>query len=177
MKYNKIQNQTEILSDDEKDDIYIKNKELDDEDNDEKDKDDDKEDDIDKDKEEDKDEYDIYDDKDNEKEKDIDDDLEDECIYEEIDVQNKSNKSKKINDEDRITINKLTKYEKAKIICARSQQIENGSKIMLKYDGDINKLLSIQIAELELQNKVIPILIKRYLPNGDYEIWKISELI
>ena len=73
-------------------------------------------------------------------------------------------------------MNRLTKYERTKIICARSQQIENGSKIMLNYEGDINKLLSIQIAELELQNKVIPILVKRYLPNGDYEIWKVSEL-
>jgi len=43
------------------------------------------------------------------------------CIYEEIDVSNKTIKSKRINDEDRITINRLTKYERAKIICARSQ--------------------------------------------------------
>ena len=47
---------------------------------------------------------------------------------------------------------------------------------MLNYSGDINKLYSNEIAELELKYGVIPILIKRILPNGDYEVWKISEL-
>lgn len=126
-----------------------------------------------------------YDDKDeeDEEEKEIEienienDEDEEDCIYDEFYNNEKTNKSKKINDDDRISINRLTKYEKTKIICARSQQIENGSKIMLNYEGDINKLQSIQIAELELQNNVIPILIKRFLPNGDYEVWKVSELL
>ena len=183
MKYNKNNIDSEILSDNDNDNDYydIKNKKKYNDDNDDdEDYDIDKEK-LDKDKEdkEDKEEDDEeYENKENNEEEEIDEIInEEECIYEEIDIQNKTKKSKRINDDDRITINRLTKYEKTKIICARSQQIENGSKIMLKYNGDINKLLSIEIAELELQNKVIPILIKRFLPNGDYEIWKISELL
>ena len=32
------------------------------------------------------------------------------------------------------------------------------------------------IAELELENKVIPLKIKRPLPNGKYEIWSVKDL-
>jgi DNA-directed RNA polymerase subunit K/omega len=52
-----------------------------------------------------------------------------------------------------------------------------GSKIMLKYDGDINKLLPSEIAIMEFNNKIIPLKIKRSLPNGKYEIWNIADLI
>ena len=32
-----------------------------------------------------------------------------------------------------------------------------------------------EIAQLEIKHNVIPIKIKRYLPNGDHEIWTVSE--
>ena len=86
-------------------------------------------------------------------------------------------KSERVLDKDRITRPKITKYEKAKIMSVRTQQIISGSKIQLNYEGDINKLLPYQIAELEYNNNSIPLKIKRTLPNGKYEIWKISELI
>ena len=158
MKSNNLNIDSEILSDDDND--YDKKK-YDKDDKDDKDEDDEEEE---------------YKEKENDEEIEIEIENDEDCIYEELYDINKIKKSKRINDEDRITMNRLTKYERTKIICARSQQIENGSKIMLNCEGDINKLLSIQIAELELQNKVIPILVKRYLPNGDYEIWKVSEL-
>jgi len=47
---------------------------------------------------------------------------------------------------------------------------------MLNYNGDINKLSPSEIAVLELKNGSMPIKIKRTLPNGKYEIWKIAEL-
>ena len=164
MKSNNLNIDSEILSDDDNDydkKKYDKDDKYDKDEKDEKDEDDEEEE---------------YKEKENDEEIEIEIENDEDCIYEELYDINKIKKSKRINDEDRITMNKLTKYERTKIICARSQQIENGSKIMLNYEGDINKLLSIQIAELELQNKVIPILVKRYLPNGDYEIWKVSEL-
>jgi hypothetical protein len=33
-----------------------------------------------------------------------------------------------------------------------------------------------EIAELELKNNMIPFKIKRRLPNGKFEIWRLSEL-
>lgn len=35
----------------------------------------------------------------------------------------------------------------------------------------------LKIAEQELRKGKIPMVIRRYLPNGDYEDWRVSELI
>ena len=35
----------------------------------------------------------------------------------------------------------------------------------------------LKIAEKELQERKIPFIIRRYLPDGSYEDWKISELV
>ena len=36
---------------------------------------------------------------------------------------------------------------------------------------------SLKIAENELKEKKIPFIIRRYLPNGDFEDWELNELI
>jgi len=76
----------------------------------------------------------------------------------------------------RTTFNILTKYEKNFILGFRTQQIINGSVILI----DINILkekTAYNIAKEELKQKRIPFKIKRTLPNGKVEIWAISELI
>jgi DNA-directed RNA polymerase I, II, and III subunit RPABC2 len=35
---------------------------------------------------------------------------------------------------------------------------------------------ALEIAELELKQKAIPYFVRRFLPDGQYEDWKISEL-
>ena len=44
---------------------------------------------------------------------------------------------------------------------------------MVKNTSGLNP---IEIAKLELENKIIPIKVKRILPDNKVEIWKISEL-
>ena len=83
------------------------------------------------------------------------------------------NKNIRIPDNERITVPKLTKYERVRLLGTRSKQISDGSKIFIKSDKIENAM---DIAKLELENKVIPLKIKRPLPNGNYEIWSISEL-
>jgi DNA-directed RNA polymerase I, II, and III subunit RPABC2 len=73
------------------------------------------------------------------------------------------------------TLNRLTKYEKARILGTRAAQIQNGmSPVFLekgKHVGlpdefkDVVKS-SIDLAKLELQLKSSPLIIRRKLPSG-----------
>jgi len=97
-----------------------------------------------------------------------------ECLYNNIDFEEDyDEKIELVPDNKRITINRLTKYEKVRIIGIRAKQIITGANILLK--GIENKT-PIEIAELELKYNMIPFKIKRRLPNDRYEIWKLSEL-
>ncbi len=75
----------------------------------------------------------------------------------------------------KITFPYLTKFEKTLLLGFRTEQIMNGSAIMLDLKK-INKKDPFEIAKAELEAKVIPFKIKRNLPNGKFEIWKISQL-
>mmetsp|Transcript_26305 Transcript_26305/g.30477 ORF Transcript_26305/g.30477 Transcript_26305/m.30477 type:complete len:145 (+) Transcript_26305:28-462(+) len=77
--------------------------------------------------------------------------------------------------EDRITPRFLTKYERARIIGTRALQISKNAPIMVEIDQ--NETDPISIAEKELREKVLPFIIRRYLPDGSYEDWKIQELM
>lgn len=77
--------------------------------------------------------------------------------------------------QNKITKPFLTKYEKAKILGVRSQMLSNGSIPMIIVDKNITDTLD--IARLELEQKKIPLLIRRYLPNKEFEDWRLEELI
>ena len=79
----------------------------------------------------------------------------------------------KVPDEERITLNKLTKYEMVRILGIRAHQISVGAKSLVK---NIENKSPIEIAIFELKNKMTPFKIKRPLPNNTYEVWKIKEL-
>lgn len=84
-------------------------------------------------------------------------------------------KSKNITDgEQRNTLPFLTKYEKARILGARALQISMGAPLMIELEGETDAL---DIATKELCKRSIPILIRRYLPDGSYEDWSLNELI
>jgi len=96
------------------------------------------------------------------------------CLYNNIDFEEDyEEKEEQVEDSKRITINRMSKYEKVRIIGIRAKQIMTGANILIK--GVENKTPT-EIAELELINNMVPFKIKRRLPNGRYEIWKLSEL-
>lgn len=73
----------------------------------------------------------------------------------------------------RRTIPFLTKYEKARIIGKRAMQISKGSPPLV----EIGELESpIDIAKKELMERKIPFIIRRPLPDGSYEDWRVDEL-
>jgi DNA-directed RNA polymerase I, II, and III subunit RPABC2 len=70
------------------------------------------------------------------------------------------------------TIPLLTKFERARIVGVRLQQLAYGAKPRV----DITNLKSInEIVNLELIQRKIPFIIRRTLPNGTCEDWKLEE--
>jgi DNA-directed RNA polymerase I, II, and III subunit RPABC2 len=66
----------------------------------------------------------------------------------------------------------LTKFEKARIIGVRMQQLASGAKPCV----DIRGLKSIEeIAYAELNQRTMPFIVKRPLPNGIIEYWRMEE--
>ncbi|TFY80306.1 hypothetical protein EWM64_g3701 [Hericium alpestre] len=74
----------------------------------------------------------------------------------------------------RITTPYLTKYERARILGTRALQISMNAPILVPLDGETDAL---QIAIKELSQRKIPLIIRRYLPDGSFEDWSVSELI
>ena len=72
------------------------------------------------------------------------------------------------------TIPIMTKYEKAKIIGIRAQQINSGSDPFIQVDN--NMIDGLTIANEELLQRKIPFIIRRPLPNGTSEYWNINDL-
>ncbi len=87
---------------------------------------------------------------------------------EHVDIVTLQEESKK-----RVTMPYMTKYEKTRIIGYRAGQISNGSVPMIDTSGMHD---SIEIAYQELIRKCIPVKIKRFLPDGTYEVWDANEL-
>jgi DNA-directed RNA polymerases I, II, and III subunit RPABC2 len=68
----------------------------------------------------------------------------------------------------------MTKYERARIIGSRALQISLNAPVMVDTEGETDPMA---IAERELNSKLVPFIVRRFLPDGTYEDWKISELI
>jgi DNA-directed RNA polymerase I, II, and III subunit RPABC2 len=75
---------------------------------------------------------------------------------------------------ERITTRYLTKYERARVLGTRALQISMNAPVMVDLDGETDPL---RIAEKELRERKIPIIIRRYLPDGSHEDWPVDELI
>ena len=74
-----------------------------------------------------------------------------------------------ISKDDRVLIGPitLTRFEKARIMGARALQLSLGAPVFIKIPK--NATTSLEIAMEELKQRVIPIVIKRTLPNQDYQ--------
>ena len=72
------------------------------------------------------------------------------------------------------TIPYLTKYERARVLGQRAKQIEYGATPFVKVGENV--IEPHIIAELELEQKKIPFIIRRPLPNGSFEYWNLKDL-
>jgi DNA-directed RNA polymerase subunit K/omega len=69
----------------------------------------------------------------------------------------------------------LTNFEKTKIIGLRANQISKGSIPFIAVPKHITDVKD--IARLELEQKRLPFIIKRPLPNGQFEYWRLADLL
>lgn len=76
---------------------------------------------------------------------------------------------------ERITKPFLTKFEKAKILGTRSEMIANGAIALVNVPPHVTN--TYDIAKMEFEQKKIPLIIRRHLPNGNVELWRLSDLV
>jgi len=75
---------------------------------------------------------------------------------------------------EKITTPILSKFEKAKILGVRAEMLSNGAEPVISKPYPNNTYL---IALEELRQKKIPLIIRRKLPNGKIEDWRLEDLI
>jgi len=68
----------------------------------------------------------------------------------------------------------ITKYEKTKLLGERAKQINAGAQTTVKVDDNI--IDGYLIALKEYEQKLIPMIIRRPLPNGGCEYWRMADL-
>merc|ERR1711939_329765 len=74
----------------------------------------------------------------------------------------------------RITTPYMTKYERARVLGTRALQISMNVPVLVSLEGESDPL---EIAMKELSQHKIPMVVRRFLPDGSYEDWSVSELI
>ena len=62
---------------------------------------------------------------------------------------------------------RMTRFERARIIGARSLQLSMGAPLLVKVSREMNNPIEIALKELEM--KVLPITIRRSLPDNTYQ--------
>ncbi|MHA1199406.1 MAG: DNA-directed RNA polymerase subunit K [Candidatus Heimdallarchaeaceae archaeon] len=70
---------------------------------------------------------------------------------------------------------RLTRFERARIVGARALQISMGAPILFEIENVENKS-PLVIAELELRSKVLPLSIRRTQPNKTYQVIALQRL-
>lgn len=96
--------------------------------------------------------------------------------YEEVDALSRviKNENGVIIDPLHKTLPFLTKYEKARILGERAKQLNSGAKPFIEIENNI--IDGYLIALKELEHKKMPFIIKRPLPNGGSEYWRLKDL-
>ena len=68
----------------------------------------------------------------------------------------------------------ITRYEKARILGERAKQINSGAKPFIELEPNVIDGYVIALKEFDAKN--IPFIVKRPLPNGGCEYWKLKDL-
>jgi DNA-directed RNA polymerase I, II, and III subunit RPABC2 len=78
----------------------------------------------------------------------------------------------------RITREYFTKYEYTTLVATRAQQIAEGSKPLASLDGlkTSDPMFIWNIARREIEQRKLPFVIRRQLPDGTAEFWSAQEL-
>lgn len=69
----------------------------------------------------------------------------------------------------------LTNFERTKMIGLRANQLSKGAVPLIHVPKHITDVRD--IARLELEQKRLPFIVKRPLPNGSFEYWRLADLM
>ena len=72
------------------------------------------------------------------------------------------------------TVPFMTKYEKTRILGKRVKQLNAGMPAFVPVKQTI--IDNYLVAEQELEEKKIPLIVERPIPNGSFEYWKVKDL-
>ncbi len=105
--------------------------------------------------------------------KNLDEDDDEADDFEEVYDDDNINYNEVVKPEDRITKPFMTIFERVRLLGDRAKQLSLGAKPMIQGIETMNPK---EIAKLELEKGVIPLIIERPLPNGKKERWHVTEL-
>lgn len=69
----------------------------------------------------------------------------------------------------------LTQFEKTRILGFRTNQIAQGARPLIAVPEYVTSPL--EIARLELEQRRLPFIVKRPMPDGAFEYWRLSDLL
>lgn len=69
----------------------------------------------------------------------------------------------------------LTQYEKTRILGFRTNQLAQGARPLIPVPEYVKSTL--EIARMELEQKRLPFIVKRPMPDGSFEYWRLSDLL
>jgi DNA-directed RNA polymerase subunit K/omega len=69
----------------------------------------------------------------------------------------------------------LTQYERTKVISMRANQLSQGARPYIAIPEYVTEVG--EIARLELQERRLPFIIKRPMPDGSQEYWRLADLL
>ena len=69
----------------------------------------------------------------------------------------------------------LTQFERTHILGTRTKQLSLGARPYIAVPAHVTDLR--EIARLELEARRLPIILKRPMPDGTFEMWRLSDLL
>lgn len=69
----------------------------------------------------------------------------------------------------------LTQFEKTRILGFRTNQLAQGARPLIPVPEHVKTTL--EIAKLELEQRRLPFIVKRPMPDGTFEYWRLSDLL
>ncbi|BGP14894.1 subunit common to RNA polymerases I, II, and III [Rhodosporidiobolus nylandii] len=95
--------------------------------------------------------------------------------YEVVESGAKGDEVPKEANKERVTTPYMTKYERARILGTRALQISMNAPVLVPLNNGESDPL--EIAQKELAAKKVPLVVRRFLPDGSFEDWLVSELL
>lgn len=72
----------------------------------------------------------------------------------------------------------LTPFEKTKIIGFRANQLAKGAQLLITLEANQKHITDVlELARMELEQRRLPFIIKRPMPDGSFEYWRLKDLL